>query len=102
VSRGLGDVYKRQVTGLIEKIKVQWFEDDNKLIHYVMIDYLFNHKTGVKITKSLDVNYNKSGYSFRFKELKNEVIISITSPNRRYRINDIKSNTPPSIFKKRK
>jgi hypothetical protein len=65
-----------------------------------MIDYLFNHKTGVKITKSLDVNYNKSGYSFRFKELKNEVILSITSPNRRYKINDIKSNTPPLILKK--
>lgn len=94
------NVIKDIVTGLIEKINIQWFEDDNKLFHYVMIDYLFNHKTGVKITKSLDVNYNKSGYSFRFKELKNEVILSITSPNRRYKINNINSNTPPLILKK--
>jgi DNA invertase Pin-like site-specific DNA recombinase len=98
-NKGDNNIIKNIVTGIIDKIKIQWIEDENKLIHYVMIDYLFNYKTGVKITKSLNVNYNKSGYSFRFKELKNEMILSVTSPNRRY-IKDLKSNTPPLIFRK--
>ena len=94
------DIIKNIVTGLIDKVSIQWREDEGKLIHYVKIDYLFNHKTGVKITKSLDVNYNKSGYSFRFKELKNEMIVSITTPNRRYDIKDLKNDTPPFIYRK--
>lgn len=74
---------KNIITGVIDKIDVDWLNDD-KPYHYIRIIYNFNYKTGVKITKSVDVNYKKSGFSYRFKELKNDVIIEVNSPNRRH------------------
>lgn len=74
---------KNILTGIIDKIHIDWV-DDEKPYHYVKIDYKFDYKTGVKISKSLDVNYKKSGFAYRFKELKNEVVLSVTTPNPRH------------------
>jgi DNA invertase Pin-like site-specific DNA recombinase len=77
----LEDEKQTLIRALIEKININWNVEELK--HQIQIIYRFDSYSEILLTKDITINYRKSGYSIRTRDINEIVKVEIRSPSSR-------------------
>jgi site-specific DNA recombinase len=77
----LEDEKQNLIRALIEKININW--NNEELKHQIQIIFKFDYYSEILLTKDLTINYNKSGYSIRTRDINEIVRVEIRIPSSR-------------------